>query len=149
MNDDLKNFWNDEKRIKKVEKEINKNKEIKREIKLNIDNYTNSINLKKEEIKIKFKEYTKDENKEYKPKYLIIQIILNTVLFSLSVYFDTFGFIFMMIFNFCLIWFYSLISILQNDFKKESNKTAWLLALIFIPFLTPYIYPDFKDVQTI
>lgn len=149
MNNELKNFWNDEKRLKKVEKEINKNKEVKNEISLNFDNYTNSINSKEKEIKIKFKEYSKNENKEYKPKYLIIQIILNTILLSLSVKFDTFGFIFMMIFNFCLIWFYSLISILKNDFKKESNKTVWLLALIFIPFLTPYIYPDFKDVQTI
>lgn len=149
MNDDLKNFWNDEKRIKKVEKEINKNKEVKNKISLNFENYTNSINSKEKEIKIKFKEYSKDENKEYKPIYLTIQIILNTILFSLSVYFDTFGFIFMMIFNFCVMWLYSLISILRNDFKKESNKTVWLLALIFIPFLTPYIYPDFKDVQTI
>lgn len=176
MNDDLKNFWNDEKRLKKAEKEINQNKEVKHEITLNFDVYTNSIKSNKEEksiqknfnftnknsfeekvfkvdkkaeVKIKFKEYTKDENKEYKPRHLIIQIILNTILFLLSVYFDTFGFIFIMILNFCLVWFYSLISILKNDFKKESNKTVWLIALIFIPFLTPYIYPDFEDVQTI
>lgn len=142
MNDDLKNFWNDEKRVKKVEEKILK--EEKKEIEEKVFKVD-----KKAEVKIKFKEYTKDENKEYKPRHLIIQIILNTILFLLSVYFDTFGFIFIMILNFCLVWFYSLISILKNDFKKESNKTVWLLALIFIPFLTPYIYPDFKDVQTI
>lgn len=154
MNDDLKNFWNDEKRLKKAENEINQNKEIKHEITLNFDVYKNSIKLNKEEKSIQkdfnfTNNYNKNENKEYKPKHLITQIILNSLLFLCSYYYDSYSFLFIMVLNFCSIWIYSLISILKNDFKKDSNKTVWIIALIFLPFITPYIYPDFKEIQTI
>jgi Flp pilus assembly protein TadB len=142
MNNELKDFWKDEKKVKRVEESILKEEKEK------IQNKVFKVN-KETEVKLKFKEYTKVENEEYKPTYLIIQIILNAILFSLSVYFDTFGFIVIMLINFCLIWIYSLMSVLKNDFKKENNKTIWLIALIFLPFITPYIYHDFKEIQII
>lgn len=160
MNNELKNYWDNEERLKKVERELNKKeekvKEVKKEITLNLDNYTNSnksFNKQSETIKTEFNfkknNYNKNENEKYKPKHLIAQIILNSLLFLCLYYYDSYSFLFIMVLNFCLIWIYSLISILKNDFKKDSNKTVWLIALIFLPFITPYIYPDFKEIQTI
>ncbi len=45
-----------------------------------------------------------------------------------------------------LIWIYSFISVLSNDFKKDSTKIAWILALIFIP-ISCVLYPFLKDRQ--
>ena len=45
---------------------------------------------------------------------------------------------------FGMIWLYSLISILSNNFKKDVNKTVWILAIIFIP-PTCIIYPFFDN----
>lgn len=147
MNDDLKNFWNDENRLKKVERELSQKVEVKKEVSINFNNNGNS--KKENTINFNQKNYNKNEDEEYKPRYLITQIILNSLLFLCLYYYDSYGFLFIMILNFCLVWIYSLISILKNDFKKDSNKTVWIIALIFLPFITPYIYPDFKEIQTI
>lgn len=53
-----------------------------------------------------------------------------------------------MIFNFCTIWLYSLMSIIKNDFKKENQKTIWIILIIFIPF-SALLYPDFRKIQII
>lgn len=50
--------------------------------------------------------------------------------------------------NFGMIWLYSLISIIKNDFKKENQKLIWIILIIFLPF-TAYLYPDFRKVQVI
>jgi len=45
-----------------------------------------------------------------------------------------------------LIWVYSFISVLFNEFKKGSTKIAWVLALIFIP-VSCVLYPFLKNRQ--
>lgn len=140
---DLRNYWNDENRIKRVKENII-NQEQKKQEEKSIEKINKNFKMN-----LNYKDYTKEENKEYKPKYLIIQIILNIVLFSLSILFDTFVFISIMWINLSLLWIYALISILKNEFKKENQKIIWIITLIFIPIITPYIYPDFKEVQTI
>ena len=47
---------------------------------------------------------------------------------------------------FTLLWCYCVISVLKNNFKKDSNKIVWLLALIFLP-PTAIFYPDIKEFQ--
>lgn len=151
-NDELKNFWNDEEKVKKAEEQIKEKIEITILKEVPINEISKNINFNfntGEEIKIKYKTYSEEDNKEYKPQFLMIQIILNLSLFLCAYYFDSFDFIFIMILNFIITWTYSFISILKNEFKKENNKTVWILALIFIPVITPYVYPDFKDIQTI
>lgn len=140
MNDDLKNFWNDEKRILKAQEEIEKEK-----INLNFNN-----SLKKEE-KVKNENTilnfnNNEENKineKYFPKVLLIlfgSFILLTALdfgVGLIISFITFG----------ILWLYCGISVLTSDFKKENNKTIWIILLIFIP-ITAFLYPDLKKIQT-
>lgn len=45
-----------------------------------------------------------------------------------------------------LFWFYCIISILKNDFKKDINKITWLITMFFAPFLW-MVYLDFERVQ--
>ena len=106
----------------------------KREAHIAYDNMINSeymffeyLNIKEEEIK-------------YKPKMLIIQIILNLLLFGTGYYFLSNDLIYLMglslilIFsNWFIIWSYSFVSILKNKFKKRENKKLWLLLIFFLP----------------
>ena len=119
----------------------------KREAHIAYDNMINSeymffeyLNMKEEEIK-------------YKPKMLIIQIILNLLLFGTGYYFLSNDLIYLMglslilIFsNWFIIWSYSFVSILKNKFKKRENKKLWLLLIFFLPF-TVFFYLDLKKVQ--
>lgn len=34
------------------------------------------------------------------------------------------------------LWFYCFISILNNKFKNKEAKTFWVIAIVFIPFLS-------------
>jgi CDP-diglyceride synthetase len=95
----------------------------------------------------------KEEELKYKPKILIIQIILNLLLFGMAYYFLSNNLIYLMglslilIFsNWFILWSYSFISILKNKFKKRENKKLWLLLILFLPF-TAFFYPDLKKVQ--
>lgn len=85
-----------------------------------------------------------DINEKYKPKILIIQIILNTLLLSLALYFEILIFIIILIFNYMIIWLYSFFSILKNSFKNKNNKLFWITLILFVPF-SAYVYPDFKN----
>ena len=119
----------------------------KREAHIAYDNMINSeymffeyLNIKEEEIK-------------YKPNMLIIQIILNLLLFGTGYYFLSNDLIYLMglslilIFsNWFIIWSYSFVSILKNKFKKRENKKLWLLLIFFLPF-TVFFYLDLKKVQ--
>ena len=119
----------------------------KREAHIAYDNMINSeymffeyLNIKEEEIK-------------YKPKMLIIQIILNLLLFGTAYYFLSNDLIYLMglsliltFSNWFIIWSYSFISILKNKFKKRENKKLWLLLIFFLPF-TVFFYLDLKKVQ--
>lgn len=119
----------------------------KREAHIAYDNMINSeymffeyLNMKEEEIK-------------YKPKILIIQIILNLLLFGTAYYFLSNNLIYLMglsliltFSNWFIIWSYSFISILKNKFKKRENKKLWLLLIFFLPF-TVFFYLDLKKIQ--
>lgn len=89
-----------------------------------------------------------DINEKYKPKILIIQIILNTLLLSLALYFEILIFIIILIFNYMIIWLYSFFSILKNSFKNKNNKLFWITLILFVPF-SAYVYPDFKKIQIV
>uniref|UniRef100_UPI004048E846 PLDc N-terminal domain-containing protein n=1 Tax=Aliarcobacter sp. TaxID=2321116 RepID=UPI004048E846 len=92
------------------------------------------------------------------PKFFITQILIHLVLITIiftAVNLDQYNgriyhtemtdvIILLMITNITLFWLYSFISILKNDFKKENEKYLWIFILIFVPFITPFIYPDFK-----
>ena len=125
-NNELKDFWNNEQRVKKAEKEV----------------------FKKEEIR-KFKTILieEKEEKKYKPTYLIIQAVLNTVLFLLSILISDI-FLVIMFINLISFWLYALISVIKNDFKKNENKMIWIILIIFVPF-SAFLYPDFKEIQVI
>lgn len=88
------------------------------------------------------------EEEKYTPKIFLLLILLEIVLFSLDLFFGTFVFTILIFINFGLIWLYSLISIIKNDFKKENQKLIWIILIIFLPF-TAYLYPDFRKVQVI
>ena len=112
--------------------------------------YTNMLNSE-----YMFFEYLniKEEEIKYKPKMLIIQIILNLLLFGTGYYFLSNDLIYLMglslilIFsNWFIIWSYSFVSILKNKFKKRENKKLWLLLIFFLPF-TVFFYLDLKKVQ--
>lgn len=34
------------------------------------------------------------------------------------------------------VWVYSIISILNNEFKSKKAKTFWIIAIVFIPLLS-------------
>ena len=119
----------------------------KREAHIAYDNMINSEYMFFEYLNIKEKEI------KYKPKMLIIQIILNLLLFGTGYYFLSNDLIYLMglslilIFsNWFIIWSYSFVSILKNKFKKRENKKLWLLLIFFLPF-TVFFYLDLKKVQ--
>ena len=88
------------------------------------------------------------EEEKYTPKILIFLILLEIILFSLDLFFGTFIFTILIFINFGLLWLYSLISIIKNDFKKDNQKLIWIILIIFLPF-TAYLYPDFRKIQVI
>lgn len=47
--------------------------------------------------------------------------------------------LYLLLFASLLLWFYSLIDILRNDFKKDINKLVWFFT-IAIPVLGPLLY---------
>lgn len=89
-----------------------------------------------------------EESERYTPKIFILLILLEIVLFSLDLFLGVFFFTILIFINFGMIWLYSLISIIKNDFKKENQKLIWIILIIFLPF-TAYLYPDFRKVQVI
>lgn len=105
-----------------------------------------------------FSEYLNlEKNKEikYSPKILVIQIILNLLLFGLTFYLLEFDWIFesllllsLIFFNWFVIWIYSFTSIIKNKFRKKSNKYLWFLLVLFLPF-TALFYLDLKHTQII
>ena len=123
---ELKDFWNNEQRVKKAEKEVFKKEEIRK---------FNTILIEEK------------EEKKYKPTYLIIQAVLNTVLFLLSILISDI-FLVIMFINLISFWLYALISVIKNDFKKNENKMIWIILIIFVPF-SAFLYPDFKEIQVI
>lgn len=46
-------------------------------------------------------------------------------------------------------WIFCLVDVLRHDFKIPSNKTAWLLALLFIPPLATILYEIFGRKQRV
>ena len=102
-----------------------------------------------------------EENKIFIPKFALIFIVIFGILFFLlikeqntllNIYND-----FIITKNttlilsgicglFLIIWSYSLLSVLKNSFRKDSDKIAWIIALIIIP-PTAIFYPDIKDLQ--
>ncbi|MGE0051826.1 MAG: PLDc N-terminal domain-containing protein [Arcobacter sp.] len=99
--------------------------------------YSNIINSGYIEVKEK-----------YKPKILFIQIILNSLLLAVALYFEILLFIIIFALNYIIIWLYSFISIMKDTFKKRSNKLFWITLLLFVPF-SAFVYPDFKKVQIV
>lgn len=143
MNDELKNFWNDEKRILKAEEEIKKER-----INLNNNNSKKEEKIKIEKTILNFNnnENNHEDNKiseKYFPKVLLIFfgsfILLTSFNFGvgLIISFIAFG----------ILWLYCGISVLTSDFKKENNKTIWIILLIFIPVVA-LLYPDLRKIQT-
>jgi hypothetical protein len=114
----------------------------KREAHIAYDNMINSEYMFFEYLNLK-----ENESLKYRPKILIIQIILNLLLLGIGYYFLLINLIFLMILlNWFLIWSYSFISIIRNEFKKRENKQLWLLAIFFLPF-SAFFYPDLKRIQ--
>lgn len=128
-NNELKGFWDNKFEEKEIKKNENRRTNNEKNINFNNDNLSY---------------YSKKEDNSFFPKFFIVQIILNTILFFLSVGLNE-GFIIIMILNCVLFWLYSFISILKNDFKKENDKYLWIFILIFVPIITPFLYPDFKE----
>lgn len=103
-----------------------------------------------------FLEYKKIKNaKKYRPKILIFQILLNILLITIGLYFfkqdllfEIFFITLVLFINWFIFWFYSLISIIKNDFKKKSNKSIWLLLILLLP-ISAFLYPDFKKIHTV
>ena len=127
-NNELKNFWDNKLEEKEIKKNENRNFNNEKSINFNNDNLN----------------YTRKENNDFFPKFFIIQIILNIILSFLSIVINE-SFTMIMILNCILFWLYSFISILKNDFKKENDKYLWIFILIFVPIITPFLYPDFKE----
>lgn len=99
--------------------------------------YSNIVNSGYIEIKDK-----------YKPKVLLIQVILNSLLLAIALYFEILLFIIIFALNYIIIWLYSFISIMKDTFKKKSNKLFWITLLLFVPF-SAFVYPDFKKIQIV
>jgi len=49
----------------------------------------------------------------------------------------------LIIFSFCLLWFYCLASAVFGKFKSEKEKVFWLIGLVFVPPLS-FFYIYFK-----
>lgn len=101
-----------------------------------------------------FSEYIKIKNaNKYRPKIIILQILLNLLLITIGFYFfkqdllfEIFFIAMIMFINWFIVWIYSLISTLKNSFRKKSNKLIWLLLLLFMP-ISAFFYPDFRKTQ--
>jgi hypothetical protein len=113
--------------------------------------YDNMINS--EYIFFEYLNLKENEEKKYKPKILIIQIILNLVLLGITYYLLSVNLIFLiklylvLIFlNYFIMLAYSFVSILINRFKKRENKRLWLFLILFLPF-SAFFYPDFRKIQ--
>lgn len=120
----------------------------KREAHIAYDNMINSEYMFFEYLNLK-----ENEKIKYKPKILIIQIILNLLLLGAGYYLFLMNLIFLMVLivglivlNWFLIWAYSFISIIRNTFKKRENKQLWLFLIFILPF-SVFFYPDLKRVQ--
>lgn len=120
----------------------------KREAHIAYDNMINSEYMFFEYLNLK-----ENESFKYRPKILIIQIIINLLLFSVGYYLFSMNLIFLMILilslifiNWSLVWTYSFISIVKNKFKKRENKRLWLFLIFFLPF-SVFFYPDLKNTQ--
>lgn len=110
--------------------------------------------------------------KPYRPTWLIITLTLQSLLISYLIYatHNIFGYIYLdeelfwkeinnlttftflvfgvLILINLLFWFYSIISVLKNDFKKDINKICWLVTLFLAPFFW-MLYLDFEEIQII
>lgn len=123
MKNELKDYWEDEKRKKVIQRIEEKN------IKINFEYKDSSINLK-------------NENSNF-PKITIISISLLMILSSII---EEIGNLIIIIW--AISWIYAIISVIINDFIKENNKIVWILILIFIPPLSLF-YLEMKDKQII
>lgn len=153
-NDELKDFWKDENRIKKAEKELSKKVEVKKEVTLNLNSYVNSnknFNIEKNSNNQNFNfksNYNFEEDEKYSPKIFLILLGYFIFMVGADIYMGIFFLSWMSWLSFGFIWLYALISIIKNDFKKENQKLIWIILIIFIPF-TAMLYPDFRKVQII
>ena len=151
---DLQDFWKDERKVEKVERELNKEVEVKKEVTLNFNNYTNSnkdFNIEKNSNNQNFNfksNYNFEENERYSPKIFFILIGYFIFMVGADIYMGMFFLSWMSWLSFAFIWLYALISIIKNDFKKENLKLIWIILIIFIPF-SALLYPDFRKVQII
>ncbi|MDY3205493.1 MAG: hypothetical protein RBR70_10520 [Arcobacter sp.] len=132
---DLKNYWNDETRIKRAETSIKKEEEI--------------LKLKKENEKLKKTFETKKINLNYEKEeknnttnWILIQISINILLLILIFKYDFEILVIPFIFNYIIFWIYTIYKILKYDFKY--NKAIWVLICIFLPFLAIF-FPAFED----
>jgi uncharacterized membrane protein len=102
-----------------------------------------------------------EEKKIFIPKFALIIIAIFTILFILlikeqntllNLYNDfrisqnTIVILGGMAVLFFILWSYCILSVLKNSFKKDSDKIAWMIALIIIP-ITAIFYLDIKDLQ--
>jgi len=150
MNNELKDYWNDEKRLKKVERELNKEKEVKKEITLNFDNYKNfNVSNKTNNNNFNFKNnYNFEENEKYSPKIFLLLVVYFIFMTGADIYLGIFFLSFVSCIGFGFIWLYALISIIKNDFKNENLKIIWIILIIFIP-ISALLYPDFRKIQIV
>lgn len=134
---DLKNYWQNENKVKKVEKKLKLEEELirlkKENEKIKIENRNNNIFLNNE------KKEKKDSNSF---KWIIIQVVLNIVLLTLIFDYDFDIFLIPFSLNFIIFWFYTIYKILKYDFKY--NKTIWVLICIFLTFLAIF-FPAFEN----
>lgn len=132
-NNELKNFWNNKKiNEDDIKDNLNNYKEKIKKEKNNNDNKNLNLNLNNYDIKEKFNP----------SNWIFLQLGLNGVLFFLLFYFDSYLFLFCMILNLIVFWFYTVYKTLKYEFKY--NKTTWILICIFLPFLTIF-FPAFED----
>ncbi len=143
MEESLKNYWNDDKRVLKAENEALKDeityKTIKSKNNTNINNQKiDSLNSKTSQKVININSNNNKEN-EIDYLFLNIQIFLHIFgIFSILIN-ETLSIIMglFIILNFCILWIYGIYKIFTNT----KDKTFWLLCFIFIPFIAVYVYP--------
>lgn len=134
---DLKNYWQDENKVKKVEKKLKLEEELirlkKENEKIKIENRNNNIFINNEKRE-------KEDSNSF--RWIIIQVVLNIVLLTLIFDYDFDIFLIPFSLNFIIFWFYTIYKILKYDFKY--NKTIWVLICIFLPFLAIF-FPAFEN----
>lgn len=116
---------------------------------------TNEIKKEKSQEEIEKEEKIQQEiyrehisKREYKPIVLVSTMLYFGVLIYCMFYFYYAFDIFLglIIISYGMIWVYAILSVVANDFKKDSNKIVWIIALIFIPPIC-IMYPDIKLLQ--